>query len=125
MGGVGEDLRAKLAALGLVTSRATSAKLEPFLNDYLAKRQREGEGSTALTVKQVITDLVGFFTGRGLRGLAQSVAESFKSHYLSRSLAPPTIARRLKMYAVCETSARYCRVMTRAEWMPVLIGEVI
>lgn len=29
------------------------------------------------------------------------------------------------VYLVCEPSTRYYRVMTRAEWMPVLIGEVI
>jgi len=26
---------------------------------------------------------------------------------------------------VCEPSTRYYRVMTRADWMPVLVGEVI
>lgn len=29
------------------------------------------------------------------------------------------------VYMICEPSTRYFRVMTRAEWMPVLIGEVI
>jgi len=29
------------------------------------------------------------------------------------------------VYLVCEPSTRYYRVMTRSEWMPVLIGEVI
>jgi hypothetical protein len=29
------------------------------------------------------------------------------------------------VYMICEPSTRYYRVMTRAEWMPVLIGEVI
>jgi hypothetical protein len=29
------------------------------------------------------------------------------------------------VYLVCEPSTRYYRVMTRAEWMPVLIDEVI
>ncbi len=29
------------------------------------------------------------------------------------------------VYVVCEPATRYYRVMTRAEWMPVLIGEVI
>jgi hypothetical protein len=29
------------------------------------------------------------------------------------------------VYLVCEPATRYYRVMTRAEWMPVLIGEVI
>jgi hypothetical protein len=29
------------------------------------------------------------------------------------------------VYVICEPSTRYYRVMTRAEWMPVLIDEVI
>jgi hypothetical protein len=29
------------------------------------------------------------------------------------------------VFMVTEPSTRYYRVMTRAEWMPVLIGEVI
>jgi hypothetical protein len=29
------------------------------------------------------------------------------------------------VYLVCEPSTRYYRVMTRAEWMPALIDEVI
>ena len=29
------------------------------------------------------------------------------------------------VYLLCEPSTRYYRVMTRAAWMPVLIGEVI
>ncbi len=29
------------------------------------------------------------------------------------------------VYLLCEPSTRYYRVMTRAEWMPVLVGEVI
>ena len=26
---------------------------------------------------------------------------------------------------LCEPATRYCRVMTRADWMPCLVGEVI
>jgi hypothetical protein len=29
------------------------------------------------------------------------------------------------VYLICEPSTRYYRVMTRAEWMPVLVGELI
>jgi hypothetical protein len=28
-----------------------------------------------------------------------------------------------RVYVVCEPATYYCRVMTRGEWMPVLIGE--
>lgn len=29
------------------------------------------------------------------------------------------------VYLICEPSTRYYRIMTRAEWMPCLVGEVI
>ena len=45
---------------------------------------------------------------RGVRGLA-----------VRRRYEQPVV------YLLCEPSTRYYRVMTRAEWMPVLIGEVI
>lgn len=42
-----------------------------------------------------------------------------------RGLVVRTQAGEPVVYLVCEPSTRYYRVMTRAEWMPVLIGEVI
>lgn len=51
---------------------------------------------------------VWFKVKRGLRGLAVRTPRD-----------EPVV------YLVCEPSTRYYRVMTRAEWMPVLIGEVI
>jgi hypothetical protein len=42
-----------------------------------------------------------------------------------RGLAVLTPAGEPVVYLVCEPATRYYRVMTRAEWMPVLIGEVI
>lgn len=50
---------------------------------------------------------VWFKVTRGVRGLA---------------VVPP--AGEPVVYLVCEPSTRYYRVMTRAEWMPVLVGEV-
>ena len=42
-----------------------------------------------------------------------------------RGLAVVTPAAEPVVYLLCEPSTRYYRVMTRAEWMPVLVGEVI
>lgn len=42
-----------------------------------------------------------------------------------RGLAVVTPAGEPVVYLLCEPSTRYYRVMTRAEWMPVLVGEVI
>lgn len=29
------------------------------------------------------------------------------------------------VYLICEPATRYYRVMTRSDWMPVLVGEVV
>lgn len=42
-----------------------------------------------------------------------------------RGLAVATPAGGPVVYLLGEPSTRYYRVMTRAEWMPVLVGEVI
>ena len=42
-----------------------------------------------------------------------------------RGLVVVTPAEEPVVYLLCEPSTRYYRVMTRAEWMPVLIGEII
>jgi hypothetical protein len=42
-----------------------------------------------------------------------------------RGLLVRTRAGEPVVYLVCEPSTRYYRVMTRADWMPVLIDEVI
>lgn len=42
-----------------------------------------------------------------------------------RGLAVRTRQDKPVVYLVCEPATRYYQVMTRAEWMPVLVGEVI
>lgn len=42
-----------------------------------------------------------------------------------RGLLVRTRAGEPVVFLICEPSTRYYRVMTRAEWMPVLVGEVI
>ena len=56
-------------------------------------------------------------------GLANGVW--FRVRQGMRGLLVRTRAGEPVVYVVCEPSTRYYRVMTRAEWMPVLIGEVI
>ena len=49
----------------------------------------------------------------------------FKVRQGVRGLLVRTRAGEPCVFVICEPSTRYYRVMTRAEWMPVLIGEVI
>ena len=49
----------------------------------------------------------------------------FKVKQGLRGLVVRTRAGEPVAYMVCEPATRYYRVMTRCEWMPVFIGEVI
>lgn len=49
----------------------------------------------------------------------------FKVKQGLRGLVVRTQAGEPVVFLICEPATRYYRVMTRAEWMPVLIGEVI
>ena len=42
-----------------------------------------------------------------------------------RGLVVPDRGGRPVVFVLCEQATRYYRVMTRSEWMPALVGEVI
>src|SRR5262245_50296871 len=60
VGSIGDDLAAKLAAVGLIPSRQ-SARLGEFLDDYLDRRRHELKGGTVTTQRQTVNDLIRFF----------------------------------------------------------------
>lgn len=96
--GLGNDLHAKLAAVGLLAPRQ-SETLGPFLRGYLADRRAASKPATVVTLAIVVNDLLAHFgAGTPLRDVTPAWAEGFKRHYLTRTpkLAPATAARRLK-----------------------------
>jgi len=98
VGGVGDDLHAKLAAAGLVPPRQT-ATMKAFLAAYLEARKADGsKPATVVTIDRVMKDLTRFFGGEtDLRAVTEADAERFKQHYQQRELAGATTYRRLKM----------------------------
>ncbi len=96
--GVGDDLAAKLAAVGLVAERR-SETLGAFLNEYTDRRRADSKGGTVITIERVAADLTGFYgPAVGLRDITEKRADDFRTHYLTRApkLAPATVHRRLK-----------------------------
>ena len=96
---IGDTLRDKLAAVGLVESRE-SRKLRDFLDGYIGGRANDGstKGATLVTIRRVADDLAAVLgNGVGLQSVTVQDAERFKQHYQDKALAGATIYRRLKM----------------------------
>jgi integrase len=96
--GIGNDLAAKLAAVGLIPERQ-SAKLGKFLEDYIVRRGSDSKGGTVTNLVTVRNDVVNFFKAdTDLRDITEQRADDFRTHYLTRKpkLAAATVARRLK-----------------------------
>jgi integrase len=96
LGGIGDDLAAKLAAVKLILPRA-SCKIGEFLTNYLERRKADSKPATVVTIGLVVNDLTRFFGEKtDLRDVTESRADEFRTHYLTRGLASATVARRLK-----------------------------
>ncbi len=97
VGRIGDDLAAKLAAVGLIPNRESRAVGE-FLNAYLEQRRGDSKPATAVTIHRVVTDLTAFVgAATDLRAVTVEKAEGFKRVYQDKKLAPATVYRRLKM----------------------------
>jgi len=98
-GRIGDDLAAKLAAVGLIPARE-SRKLQDFLKTYIRGRETDGhtKPATVVTIRRVADDLTAALgTGADLRTVTTEHAEQFKQFYQDKALAPATTYRRLKM----------------------------
>ena len=96
--GIGDDLAAKLAAVGLIPARA-SQTLGAFLADRLAACRAEFKPATAVNLSTVANDLTRYFgESSPLRDITPAAADAFRTHYLTREpkLSPDTAARRLR-----------------------------
>lgn len=94
--GIGDELAAKLAAVGLIPERH-SQSLGAFLDDYLARRRATSKPATVVTIARVATDLTLFLgPDTDLRAVTEVRADAFKGHLIARGLAGPTVSRRLK-----------------------------
>ncbi|WP_171187430.1 tyrosine-type recombinase/integrase [Alienimonas chondri] len=93
--GLPDATHAKLAAVGLVTARASN-DLGEFLAAYLRTRETDGtKPGTIDHLRRSANDLLGYFgTDRRLRDLTRGDADDFRRH-LSGRLGENTVRRRI------------------------------
>jgi integrase len=96
---IGDELAAKLAAVGLIPPRE-SRTLRQFLDDYIGGRAGDGhtKPATVINIRRVADDLTAVLgPGADVRSVTVADAERFKGFYQKKELAPATTYRRLKM----------------------------
>jgi integrase len=92
--GVGEKLKAKLAAVGLIEA-PSRAQLGDFLRSYILSRP-DVKPATLEVWQQPCRNLTEFFgDDKPLRNITTGDCDQFKAWLLTQELAPATIAKRL------------------------------
>ena len=119
VGGLSDDLAAKLAGLGLMPTRQ-SQSLGAFLDEYISGRALSDKPGTVDSLRWVVKDLVEFFDPAiGLRAVTPVMAEAFKRHYLERGLAAATVSRRLKSAGMFFAVARKRKLVNESPFAEV------
>lgn len=97
IGGIGDDLHRKLAAVGLFPPRSSKTVGE-FCDWFLAARRGDGETKPATVANfETVTNDVRRFFGESadLRTVDVPKAKAFRADYRTRKLAAETVLRRL------------------------------
>lgn len=98
--GVGPELHAKLAAVGLTQARQ-SAKVGDFLADYVESRRVGSKGTTVSNLNQARADLLRICDPNlDVRQFTPAMADAVLAGHAARGLAPATsamYAKKLKM----------------------------
>ena len=91
--GLGDALRDKLAAVGLV-SRRESTTLGPFLTGYVESR-RDVKAATVLTYGHTVRNLIAYFgPGKLLRDITPGGADGWRIDLVQQKLVDVTVRRR-------------------------------
>ena len=105
---VGENIHDKLAAAGLVESRA-GRTLGPWLEEYLHSRP-DTKGSTQRKFASAVNHLVGFFgVNRDLRSITKGDADGFRAFLYRQGQAENTVRR------YCGLAKQFFRAALRRE----------
>ena len=123
--GIGDELAAKLAAVGLIPERRSQA-LGAFLAEYLTRRSHADKPGTVVHLRTVKNDLTRFFgADTDLRAVTEGKAEEFKSNLQARKLAAATVARRLKAVRMFFAYATRTRLVPANPFAEVSAPSVI
>lgn len=97
VGGVGDDLAAKLAAVGLVAERPKSLTLAATLRMYADEKEAANKSGTRTNHRTITNDLIGFFgAGSDPRQITAARAREFLEHLKGRGLAGGTVSLRVR-----------------------------
>ncbi len=94
---IGDELAAKLAAVGLIPPRAGTLTLAGLTDRYLAEKEKDNKAGTKTNHRTITNDLTGHFgADLDIRNVTPAEADKFLAALKTRELAPATIARRLR-----------------------------
>ena len=95
--GIGDDLAAKLAAVGLVPERPKAITVAGLTDAFRVAREGKTKPGSLTNLRTVTNDILGFFLpAMNPNDIDERKAESFKKHLEDRGLASATTARRLR-----------------------------
>ncbi len=96
LSGVGDDLYAKLAKVGLVEARRRMTVAEWF-GQWIERKRSEGLGKSTLTKIRVDTaDFIGLFGGTGIEAITPEHGQRLIDHLRGRGIASATLHKRLQ-----------------------------
>jgi hypothetical protein len=97
IGTIGDDLAAKLAAVGLMAERAASLTMSRLLELYASEKESDNKPGTRTNPRTISNDLNGFF-GESLNivNITEDEAAKFLDHLRRRGLAFAIVGRRLR-----------------------------
>ena len=95
--GIGDELAAKLAAVGLIPERPRAVTLAGLLAHYAAKKEAGNKPGTRTNHRTITNDLTGFFAPNSdPKRITEADAKGFLEHLRKRKLASYTVARRVR-----------------------------
>ncbi len=94
--GIGDELAAKLAAVGLLPERAKPLTAGEFLAGWKAEKEAAGYKPTSLLAwGQTVAELTALLGTRPLTSLTHADGEAYRAAMLARKLRPTTVHKRL------------------------------
>lgn len=94
--GIGDELAAKLAAVGLIPERARALSAGEFFQSWKDEKEAAGYKPTSVaTWGQTVAELIDLFGTRQLSSLTHTDGEAYRAAMLARKLRHTTVHKRL------------------------------
>ena len=94
---IGDDLAARLAAVGLIPERPKAIDMVGLTEAYRAKAAERQKPASLTVLRTITNDILGYFNpSKNPNSVTEADAENFKRHLQGRGLASATVSRRLR-----------------------------